>query len=135
MLATCTGDTGLDGLARMLEGFDLGRGVLWVGAGEGRVVGNLQRAGKKRGGGPGAVLHFLPCRTAWVGAEGAGVDRGGVQEHGYRLETAGDSDPHSDQDLLDFHLPSVRRNARKGFKFKFLKFSTLGDQHIGQGFQ
>jgi hypothetical protein len=30
---------------------------------------------------------------------------------------------------------SVRRNARKKFKFEFLKFSTLVDQHIGQGFQ
>jgi hypothetical protein len=30
---------------------------------------------------------------------------------------------------------SVRRNARKRFEFEFLKFSTLGDPHIGQGFQ
>jgi hypothetical protein len=37
--------------------------------------------------------------------------------------------------LLDFQLPGVRRNARKKFKFEFLKFSTLGDHHIGQGFQ
>jgi hypothetical protein len=36
---------------------------------------------------------------------------------------------------LDFHLPGVRRNARKKFKFEFLKISTLGDQHIGQGIQ
>jgi hypothetical protein len=35
----------------------------------------------------------------------------------------------------DFHLLGVRRNARKRFKFKLLKFSTLGDQHISQGFQ
>jgi hypothetical protein len=39
------------------------------------------------------------------------------------------------QDFARFHLPGVRRNARKKFKFEFLKFSTLGDQHIGQGFQ
>jgi hypothetical protein len=45
---------------------------------------------------------------AWVGAEGAG-------------STVAPA--------------SVRRNARKKFKFEFLKFSTLGDQHIGQGFQ
>jgi hypothetical protein len=37
--------------------------------------------------------------------------------------------------LLDFCLPSVRRNARKKFKFEILKISTLGDQHISQGFQ
>jgi hypothetical protein len=36
---------------------------------------------------------------------------------------------------LDFRLPGVRRNARKKFKFEFLKFFTLGDQHMGQGFQ
>jgi hypothetical protein len=47
----------------------------------------------------------------------------------------GDSDLHSDQDLLIFPLPGVRRNARKKFKFEILKISILGDQHIGQGFQ
>jgi hypothetical protein len=30
---------------------------------------------------------------------------------------------------------SVRRNARKSLKFKFLKFSSLSDHHIGQGIQ
>jgi hypothetical protein len=34
----------------MLGGFGLGCGVLWVGAGESRVVGDVQQAGKKRGG-------------------------------------------------------------------------------------
>jgi hypothetical protein len=37
--------------------------------------------------------------------------------------------------LLDFHLPGVRRNARKKFEFEILKISTLGAPHIGQGFQ
>jgi hypothetical protein len=41
MLATCTGDTGLDGLARVLAGFCLGDGGLWVGSGEVTVVGSL----------------------------------------------------------------------------------------------
>jgi hypothetical protein len=36
--------------------------------------------------------------------------------------------------FADFCLPAVRRNARKRFKFKFLKFSTFGDPHISQGF-
>jgi hypothetical protein len=109
--------------------------VLWVGAGEGRVVGDVQVAGKKRGGSRGAVSSSPPSSMAWVRAEGAGIDRGIVQERGYRLETNGDSVLHSDCDLLDFHRPGVRRNARKKFKFEFLKFSTLVDQHIGQGFQ
>jgi hypothetical protein len=37
--------------------------------------------------------------------------------------------------FADFCLPAVRRNARKRFKFEFLKFSTLGDPHISQGLQ
>jgi hypothetical protein len=119
----------------VLGGFGLDCGMLWVGVGEGSVVGDVQVAGKKRGGSWGAVSPSPPFSMAWVGAEGAGIDRGIVQEHGYRLETNGDSNLHSDYDLLDFHLPGVRRNARKRFKFEFLKISTLGDQHIGQGFQ
>jgi hypothetical protein len=35
----------------------------------------------------------------------------------------------------DFRLPGVRRNARMKLNFEFLKFFTLGDQHISQGFQ
>jgi hypothetical protein len=35
----------------------------------------------------------------------------------------------------DFCSPGVRSNARKRFKFKILKFFTLGGQHIRQGFQ
>jgi hypothetical protein len=90
--------------------------------------------GEERGG-PGGVLHFLPCRTAWVGAEGARLDRGGLHEHGYRVETNGDSDAHSKLDFLDFCLPGVRSNARKKFKFEFLKTATVGLHHIGQEFQ
>jgi hypothetical protein len=102
MLATCTGDTGLDGLARVLEGFGLGRGVLWVGAGEVTAVGSLQRGRRRREGGPGAVFLFPPFLTARVGAEGAGLDRGVVNEHGYRHETNGSSDLHSNHDFSRF---------------------------------
>jgi hypothetical protein len=130
MLATCTGDTGLDGLARVLEGFGLGCGVLWVGSGEVTAVSSLQRGRRRREGGPGGVLRFLPCRTAWIGAEGAGLDRGDVQEHGYRLRARENSDAHSASNFLDFCSPGVRPNARKKFKFEFLKFFTLGGQHI-----
>jgi hypothetical protein len=69
----------------VLGGFGLGRGVLWVGAGEGRVVGDVQAAGKKRGGSWGAVSSSPPSSRAWVGAEGTGFDRGTVQRHGNRI--------------------------------------------------
>jgi hypothetical protein len=83
----------------------------------------------------GAFLSVPPLLTARVGAGGAGFDRGFSQEHGYRPEANGDSDHHSDHDLSPICLPGVRSNVRKKFKFEFLKFSTLGGQHIGQGFQ
>jgi hypothetical protein len=52
-------NTGHGDLARVLGGFGLGCGVLWVGASEGRVVGSLQIAGEEeRGGGPGCCLLF-----------------------------------------------------------------------------
>jgi hypothetical protein len=35
----------------------------------------------------------------------------------------------------DFCSRGVRRNARMKLNFEFLKFFTLGDQHISQGFQ
>jgi hypothetical protein len=50
VLATCTGDTRLDGLARVLEGFSLGDGVLWVGSGEVTAVGDVQEEKRQRGG-------------------------------------------------------------------------------------
>jgi hypothetical protein len=40
--------------------------VLWVGAGEGTVVGNLQRGRRRREGGPGAV--FLSSHVARLGS-------------------------------------------------------------------
>jgi hypothetical protein len=81
----CTGNTGRDGLARVLEGFGLGGGAMWVGAGEATLVGNLQRGRGTERGGPGGVFPLLPCRTARVGTEGAGLDHGDVHEHGYRI--------------------------------------------------
>jgi hypothetical protein len=119
----------------VLKGFGLGCGMLWVGAGEGRVVGDVQVAGKKKGGSRGAVSSSPPFSMAWVGAEGAGIDRGIVQEHGDRVWASKNSDLHSSFDLARFHLPGVRRIARKNFKFEILKFSTLGTQHMSPGFQ
>jgi hypothetical protein len=40
------------------EGCRLGCGGLWVGSGASMAVGNVQQAGKKRGGGPGCCLLF-----------------------------------------------------------------------------
>jgi hypothetical protein len=39
-----TSNTGHGGLARVLEGFGLGDGVLWVGSGEVTAVGDVQGA-------------------------------------------------------------------------------------------
>jgi hypothetical protein len=119
----------------VLGGFGLGCGVLWVGAGEGRAVGDVQQAGKKRGGVLGAASSSPPFLMARVGAGGAGLDRGTVQEHGNRVWASKNSDRHSELDSLDFSAASVQRNARKRFKFEFLKTSTLGDQHTSPGFQ
>jgi hypothetical protein len=119
----------------VLGGFGLGCGVLWVGAGAVTMVGDVQRVGEEERGVLGAVSSSPPFLMARVGAQGAGLDRGTVQEHGYSHRMNGDSDPHSDHDLVNFHLPGARRNARKRFKFEIVKFFTLGAQHIGQGFQ
>jgi hypothetical protein len=99
------------------------------------MVGDVQVAGEEERGVLVLSSSSPPILTAQVGAEEAGLDRGTVQEHGYSRRANGDSDPHSELDLLDFYLPGVRRNARERFKFKILKISTLGAQHIGQGFQ
>jgi hypothetical protein len=119
----------------VLGGFGLGCGVLWVGSGAVTRVGDVQAAGEEERGVLVLSSSSPPILTARVGAEGAGLDRGTVQEHGYSRRANGDSDLYSKLNLLDFHLPGVRRNARKRFKFEILKTSTLGAQHIGQGFQ
>jgi hypothetical protein len=102
-----------------------------------RSHGGRRRAGRgeTERGVLGAFLFFPPLLTARVGAEGAGLDRGVVNEYGYRHEMNGSSDLHSNHDFLDFCLLGVRSNARKKFKFEFLKTATVGLHHIGQEFQ
>jgi hypothetical protein len=100
-------NTGHGGLARVLWGFGLGCGVLWVGSGAVMAVGVVQEEERQRGGVLGAFLFFPPFLTARVGAEGAGLDHGIVHEHGYRVETDGDSDPHNNLISSDFCLPGV----------------------------
>jgi hypothetical protein len=75
-------DTRHGGLARVLEGFGLGRGELWVGSGEGRVVGDVQEERRQRRGVRVLSSSSSPSLTARVGAGGAGLDRGVSQEHG-----------------------------------------------------
>jgi hypothetical protein len=127
MLATCTGDTGLDGLARVLEGFGLGRGVLWVGAGVVTVVGSLQRGRRRREGGPGAV--FLSSHVTRLGsgqrAPGSTAEVSRSMATGF--ERARTVKLTVESISSDFCSPGVRRNARKRFKFEFLKIFTLGD--------
>jgi hypothetical protein len=77
----------------VLGGFGLGRGVLWVGAGEGRVVVDVQVAGKKKRGSGGAGFSSPPSSRAWVGAEGTGFDQGTVQRHGNRIAASWNSAP------------------------------------------
>jgi hypothetical protein len=56
---------------------------------------------------------------AQVRAEGAGLDRGDVHEHGYRISANKNSDAHSDLIFSDFCSPGVRSNARKKIEFEF----------------
>jgi hypothetical protein len=91
--------------------------------------------GTERGGVRACSSSSPPCLTAWVGAGEAGLDSGGLHEHGYRVRANGNSVGHSDFDFLDFCPPGARHNARKNLNFKFLKTATVVCQHIGQGFQ
>jgi hypothetical protein len=86
----------------MLAGFCLGDGGLWVGSGAVTMVGDVQRAGEEERGSWALFSSSPPFLTAWVGAEGAGLDRGDVYERGYRLEANGSSDLHSKIDFLRF---------------------------------
>jgi hypothetical protein len=113
----------------VLAGFCLDDGVLWVGAGEFATVGDVQRAEEEERGSSSSP----PFLMARVGAEGARLDRRDVYERGYKVKMNGSSDPHSNLIFSDFCSPGVRSNARKKFKFEFLKTATVVCQDIGQG--
>jgi hypothetical protein len=98
------------------------------------MVGDVQRAEGEERGSWARSSSSPPFLTARVGAEGAGLDRGDVHEHGYRVQTNVNSDAHNGSDFLDFCPPGVRSNARKKSNFKFLKMATVVCQDIGQGF-
>jgi hypothetical protein len=134
VLATCTGDTGLDGLARVLEGFGLGDGVLWVGSGEVTAVGSLQR-GRRRGDWVRAVSS-VSSHVARLGSGqrelGSTAEVSTSMATGLRRTTTVMLTVNSI--FSDFCLPGVRHNARKKFEFKILKMATVVRPHIGQGF-
>jgi hypothetical protein len=89
----------------VLEGFGLGCGVLWVGSGAVMAVGDMQRAEEEERGSWVLSSSSPPFFTARVGAEGAGVDRGEVHEHGDRVWVKKNSAAHSEIDFLRF-LPA-----------------------------
>jgi hypothetical protein len=91
----------------VLEGFGLGDGVLWVGSGEVTAVGDVQRAEEEERGSWALSSSSPPFLMARVGAEGAGLDRGGLHEHGYKLKANGNSEAHSSFDFSGFCLPRV----------------------------
>jgi hypothetical protein len=126
VLATCTGKAGHGGLARVLAGLGRGDGVLWVGAGEVTTVGNVQRAEGEERGSWACSSSSSPCLTARVGAEGAGLDRGDVQEHGYRARANWNNDAHSEVDFSGF-LPT-RCSVKCPQEFKIRIFENF---HFG----
>jgi hypothetical protein len=65
-LVVCKGHAGHGGLGGVLEGCCLGGGVLWVGAGEVAMVGDVQGAEGEERGGPGRVLP-LPSLSHGLG--------------------------------------------------------------------
>jgi hypothetical protein len=56
----------------VLEGFGLGRGVLWVGSGTVTTVGDVQVLGKKRGGSWCCLPLLLPFSRLGSGQRGLG---------------------------------------------------------------
>jgi hypothetical protein len=76
-LAACASKAGRCGFGRVLAGLGRGDGALWVGAGEVTAVGNVQRAEGEERGSWARSSSPPPGLTARVGAEEAGLDRGG----------------------------------------------------------
>jgi hypothetical protein len=118
----------------VFAGFCLDDGVLWVGAGEVATVGDVQRAEEEERGSWARSSSSPPFLMARVGAEGAGLDRGGSPGMAIGFERARTVVLTVKSIFSDFCSPGVRSNARKKFKFEFLKTATVVCQDIGQGF-
>jgi hypothetical protein len=121
VLATCTGEAGHGGLARMLVGFCLGDGVLWVGSGEVAMVGDVQRAeGEERG-----VLGTFSFFSSTF--HGLGRGRGGwarprrLSRHCYRVRARENSGAHSETNFLRFLLTTCSIKCPQEFKFQIFQ--------------
>jgi hypothetical protein len=132
VLAAFGARSGHGGHARVLGGCWLGRGVLWVSSGEGRAVGIVQGR-RSLGGGPGRISP--PSSPSHGLGWGWGSWARPWCLPGAWLQRWSEPEQWSTQwfGLGLIASASVRQNARKSLKFKFLKFSSLGDHHIGQG--
>jgi hypothetical protein len=130
-----TSNTGRGGLARVLAGFCLGDGVLWVGCGELTLVGVVQREERQRGGFRAVLPLLLHVLRSGSGQRGLGSIEGDSTSMATGPGTNENSDAHSERFFSDFCSPRVRSNARKNLNFKFLKTATVVCQHIGQGFK
>jgi hypothetical protein len=105
VLATCTGKAGHGGLARVLAGFCLGDGVLWVGSGEVTAVGSLQRGRGQRGGSGRRLPLLLHFSRLGSGQRGLGSTAEALQAW-YRVQANVNSNAHSELDFLRF-LPTT----------------------------
>jgi hypothetical protein len=135
VLAMCTGKAGCGGLGGVLAGCCPGVGVLWACSGELTPVGIVQRAEGKERGCPGGFLPVLHVSRSGSGQRGLELDRGVSTSMATGLGRMGTAMATVALIFPGFRPPSVRHNARKNSKFKFLKSFTLGCQHIKQGFQ
>jgi hypothetical protein len=123
-------NTGHGGLARMLGGFGLGGGVLWVGSGTVMAVGVVQEEERQRRGSWARSASSLPFSRLGSGQRGLGSTAASSMSMATGLRRTATVILTVHSIFFDFRLPGVRHNARKRFKFEFLKFFTLGDQHI-----
>jgi hypothetical protein len=110
----------------MLAGLGRGDGALWVGAGEVTTVGNLQRAEGEERGSWACSSSSPPFLTARVGAEGAGIDRGDVQEHGYRVKTNGNRIFHSEFNFSGFLPTRCSTHCPQEFIFRIFENGHCG---------
>jgi hypothetical protein len=134
-LAACVSKAERCGFGRVLAGCCLGVWALCVGVGETTPVGNEQRAeGEERGVRAASSLSFHVARLG-SGQTGLGSTAGVSTSMATGSRRTGTVKLTVNSIYLDFCPPGARHNARKKFKFEFLKIATVVRQHIGQGFQ
>jgi hypothetical protein len=67
----------------------------------------------------GANLIFPPLLLAWVGAGGAGVDRGDAKEHGYRRGVNQNNAATVESIWFDFFLPVFDEMPARSLNFNY----------------